>query len=312
MRTVFSNSEVAHVWAQQCQESGRNAGDTFFFENKTIYSWGRGLPIAEYKIMPNGKAVIMFDDYNYSNSTCKHQDHTIQAIRGNGYRVIYMPSETWDNYEKGVKYLVEQIQDKMDRCSRARENAKWLLRDCAGYISRLHSWGKLHNEHPTYKFSDVEKAAVVRAHEMKAKLAKRDRERMLAQHRKTEREITDLKDLCGGDVNAYWRKFGKIPSGFSTYSHLKDTLCRVVKDEVVTSRGAKVPISHAIRLLRIVKKYRDSGKQYIAHPSHPIHCGYYTLDSVNHNGDIKIGCHTIKWDEVDILGRQLLPEVFGV
>ena len=38
MKTVFNNSEVCHVFAQQEQEYGRSGN--IFFEGKKIYSYG--------------------------------------------------------------------------------------------------------------------------------------------------------------------------------------------------------------------------------------------------------------------------------
>ena len=58
MQTVFNNSMVAHVWAQQTQAHGRNAGNTFYFEGPTIYSYGEHFPIATFVTTPKGAQVL--------------------------------------------------------------------------------------------------------------------------------------------------------------------------------------------------------------------------------------------------------------
>jgi hypothetical protein len=76
--------------------------------------------------------------------------------------------------------------------------------------------------------------------------------------------------------------------------------------------NARVPIEHAKRLLKVVKLCHDKSKAYEIDPNHSVRIGYYTVRSISADGDIVIGCHDIKWDEVEILGRQLLPDLFGV
>lgn len=67
MKHVFNTSEVAHIWAAQSQQSGRNAQGNFYFEGQTIYSYGRHFPIAT--IVGND---VLFTDKSYSNTTAKH------------------------------------------------------------------------------------------------------------------------------------------------------------------------------------------------------------------------------------------------
>lgn len=40
MKTVFSNSEVPHVWARQSQEEGKNSNRNIYFTGPKIYSYG--------------------------------------------------------------------------------------------------------------------------------------------------------------------------------------------------------------------------------------------------------------------------------
>jgi len=65
MKKVFNTSELPHVWASQKQNEGK-AG-SFYFNGKTIYSYGSHFPIATI----DGDNVL-FTMRTYSNTTAKH------------------------------------------------------------------------------------------------------------------------------------------------------------------------------------------------------------------------------------------------
>lgn len=85
MKTVFSNSELAHEWAYQSQNNGRTTNHSFYFEGRTIYSYGGHFPIASFD--PNNNNVVFFTTRSYSNTTAKHISLTLHAI--NHKTVIY-------------------------------------------------------------------------------------------------------------------------------------------------------------------------------------------------------------------------------
>lgn len=76
MKQVFNYSEVAHIWAAQSQQSARNQGNNFYFEGKTIFSYGRHFPIAT--IMED--KTVLFTLLSYSNTTAKHIRLTESAV----------------------------------------------------------------------------------------------------------------------------------------------------------------------------------------------------------------------------------------
>jgi hypothetical protein len=64
---VFSNSMVAHVWAQQTQIMGRNAKRTMWFEGSTLYSYRT--PIASIVKDKDGATVVLLSERRYSSTT---------------------------------------------------------------------------------------------------------------------------------------------------------------------------------------------------------------------------------------------------
>lgn len=75
-RTVFDNHGVAHVWAQNNQESGRSGNGQFYFDGPALFSYGQHF-LAGF-IMPDGTALLNTD--SYSISTSRHQSYAWSAV----------------------------------------------------------------------------------------------------------------------------------------------------------------------------------------------------------------------------------------
>lgn len=107
-KTVFTLSEIGHVWAHQSQASGRTATrqsrdsydtvNSVFFEGTTIYSYGKHYPMAQYvgvwkrKNYPEQRIYLM----NSEDSTVTTQQHMSMVRRAIGYnggvKVFTVPS----------------------------------------------------------------------------------------------------------------------------------------------------------------------------------------------------------------------------
>lgn len=74
MKTVFSNDMVAHVWASGNQESGRSNNGNFFFNGRTLWSYGSHFPVA-YR----GEVATFHNADSYSVSTSRHQSEAWHA-----------------------------------------------------------------------------------------------------------------------------------------------------------------------------------------------------------------------------------------
>ena len=81
-------------------------------------------------------------------------------------------------------------------------------------------------------------------------------------------------------------------------------MLRIDVDEVVTSRGARFPVTHAKRALAFVRKIRESQKAYVRN-GHTIHLGPYALDRIEPDGTVKAGCHVVSWKEIERIASDL-------
>ena len=120
MKTVFSNSEVAHVWAQQNQNEGRNPGGSFYFYNKTIYSYGRHFPIATF----HDSGAVLFTTQGYSNTTSRHISHVCSAISHK--TVVYMKNIVTGKGSKSehvlnIQDFFSNLRDYVGKQERARK-----------------------------------------------------------------------------------------------------------------------------------------------------------------------------------------------
>jgi hypothetical protein len=65
---------------------------------------------------------------------------------------------------------------------------------------------------------------------------------------------------------------------------------------VETSKGARIPTAHAIKLWERIVKIKKSGIPYEG--TGALHAGQYKVNRIDANGDTTIGCHFIKYDEL--------------
>ena len=72
---------------------------------------------------------------------------------------------------------------------------------------------------------------------------------------------------------------------------------RVKGDELQTSRGASVPLAHAVKAFRVIKRLRSKGESYERN-GHTIHLGHFALDAVDNAGNVRAGCHEVAWEEI--------------
>lgn len=79
MAEVFSNDMVAHVWAQQRQPSGRSNNGNFYFEGRTLYSYGTHYPVGIFAAV--GGPVFLNSSKSNITTEGKHKGPARYAVR---------------------------------------------------------------------------------------------------------------------------------------------------------------------------------------------------------------------------------------
>lgn len=79
MQTVFTNDMVAHVWAQQRQQSGRSHNGNFYFKGRTLYSYGTHYPVGIFAAV--GGPVFLNSSKSSITTEGKHKGPARYAVR---------------------------------------------------------------------------------------------------------------------------------------------------------------------------------------------------------------------------------------
>lgn len=323
-RHTVTSSEIPHLWYHQAQDEAHNSSKTFYFEGKTIYSYGTHFPIASLVENKKGEKAVLFTTDTYSHSTSGHKNAVKAAIPADA-TIFYLP--LYHHYSRQEGFVTEYLA-KFARL--IKEASAAILTPRIREATRLKHFGEAQHlaeeanrfaiffgEKPRFKVSEsvdalkadmeaYQKREEVRiAREAKAR-EKKEKAR-LEQYRKEHAEDLQLwlnGERCKADPYGLTRAFG---TAFLRVIHEEDGLDNPA--EVETSLGVRVPLAHAKLVLRIVLKARETKIPYQRN-GHTIHIGHYALDSIDIEGNVMAGCHNIKWTEIERFANKygLMPE----
>jgi hypothetical protein len=308
MRNVLRNhQEVAHVWAQRSQESGK-AGN-MFFEGESIYSYGRHFEIARHV-----SGAVLFTTASYSNSTAKHKNYTRRAV---SHLTVFTVPSMFDHkanaeaYLKAVDRWIAEARKSIYsgyRIDAARNESREAMRYARhfkkGVGARL--FKKIQKQFEARWFTPREVAAM-RAKEEKYKAGKDARQEARrsaeqARYARTEarrRAEVETFNLWGEEIEALtaeaFRNGQSVPR--DSWSYDAPVLLRLIEDgkTIETSQGAYVPTEHARGLWTLIQKGSDIKD---------IRIGSYKVSGV-HDGKLVIGCHKIPLREVARMAFKL-------
>ena len=275
MKTVFSNSQLSHVWANQLQNFGR--GSSMYFEANTIYSYGQHYEIAQVIASPNCTKVYFVNSNGYSNTTAKHTRHVVNAIpdyfpsfnvpfKNNKFSIDYLPEIIDNMMLQGKKYLQQQI------------NARTYF----GYFSSA-----------SQLFEDVDLICELFDLPKPQRPSNYLDAQIKAQHlRETQNEREEkkaAKELQKSlELLTKWLNHEYNGTLYNIPVHL-----RVSNDGklIETTKGAKVQMSEALRLLSKLRSGEDVNGYKID--------GFTVIE--NNANAVKIGCHEISWNIINKL-----------
>lgn len=331
MKKVFSShAELAHVWAGQKQENGRSSSGNMFFEGPSIYSYGRHFEIARWYGKGPG-AVVLFNSASYSNSTCKHQNHTARAI--NHARVFRVPSMT-DHGANVCAYLakVEEARAAALRAVKygpmhkaaaeraAKEAAQYVdafkkhvpakLRDEVKRTLKLVQQGKLFTAAEMARIAasderrrDADEKARVRREEQRVNWEKTRAERAayeaspayLIDKAHNEAAQEELERTAPLKLDAWARGEVVDKSAWAYYWNDLPTRLRLDDGRVLTSRGAQITERKARELWAALVRGVDVAGVELDH---------YTVTSWD-GARLIVGCHDIERAELERMAAAL-------
>lgn len=281
-KTLSDRNEVAHFWANKVQSEGK-AGNMFFQDGK-IYSYGHHFCIARH--IPG--AVVM-TTRGYSSSTRQHISKVRSAARHLRTVYAYDPSEsaTRNRAESmgqinNVLTLNEKKSIRQTTIDKNKAHALHIATQFNDYLAALPKAERTVKPINTAKL-DQFRALMIK--EQKAK--ERAREKEIAKRAKAEIEyMADWRKDC----TMYTQGMYSLPVAL-----------RLNGDSIETSKGARIPVSDAIRLWPIILRVKSGNKDY--QPGMAI--GHYRLTQIKTSGDLVVGCHDIAFAEIEAMSKLL-------
>lgn len=129
----MNNSMVAHLWANEKKESTK--GSSFFFEGKSIYSYGYHFEAGRIVRNKRGEKAYLINNERYSVSTSKHQGYIYSAIPTGSkvFSVGYNMSD--DGSMAFITSRLELIKEVIEKYKKARTSLSY--RDVWGVFRNL-------------------------------------------------------------------------------------------------------------------------------------------------------------------------------
>lgn len=298
MKNVFSNAQCAHVWAQQTQKSGRSSGDSMYFEGDSIYSYGAHYLMAKL-FRVKGQRIAVINSNGYSMTTAKHTAHVRDALRGLDVLVMTLPDPSAIKSAANVKYLKDGVELRYAHCeANVRVDSKNDIRDRLANITteikRVNMYLKVMGLKPI-KLNEKRYAAIKKHLEARFKrylelqtpemIAKRENDKVKRAEAKVRKSETEVRDSI-----VAFRQNGIIRGVLATLPY---ALLRIQGSEVMTSRGARVPLDAA----------REAVKRLLTpQVFEPFAIGQFQVEDVIFNNElndtvIQAGCHRILLSE---------------
>lgn len=281
MKTVYNNQALAHIWASNNVPEGRNPGNTFFFNENGIYSYGKHFMIAKRH---NDRTVVMTLQ-RYSNSTAKQMSYVLRAI--SHLNVVYCQDP-----EASVIWNKRAALDKLDEALSGLEK-KGIRQTTKDKIrAQAHHIATQFNEYYAAVGGDC--GPIELGEDFIEQYKEMQRQEQAAKQKKIEAQKKEAQENLD-----LWKE-GHFPPMTGFHNH--PVVLRIKEEAIQTSHGAEIPVRYAPRLWKIIESVRQTGAttNYTG-----VTLGHYTLNTIYADGSIKVGCHNISYEELHRMAIQL-------
>ena len=283
MKTKFnSNSELAHIWANEVQDEGE--ANSMFFNGGRLFSFRTCFAqiVGDY---------IIFNNHCFSSYTSRHQQKARHAIHGKTIINIDLPGRGRDHLKFNqadfneilVEYSEGEAEENLIKASRARKH-----RDI--YLSRAND---------IYKSLKQYADAFGLVYELPGNLDQL--EKAAAEAAKNRAELEKAKRAARIIEQA--ENLEKWKNGEDVRTYFEITALRLKGENIETTRGAVIPADHACKIWPLLSALKAAGKTYTrGEKSH--YLGHYVINTFD-GKNLTVGCHVIPWAEVEKMAHVL-------
>ncbi|MES2395874.1 MAG: hypothetical protein V4549_07720 [Bacteroidota bacterium] len=287
-KTVFPTNEIAHLWANKTQSEARNSAYNLFFDNESIYSYGRHFLIAKHVTNSAGKTAVLFTKNSYSNTTAKH----IGLVRSASSHLdkIYVPDPANDKYKNFASWISE-IESIASNLVKAKKPEIYL-----NQISVINSEVKAYT-----KFFDMDMpenlltALNIANKEQYTEYKNSALERAEKEKKEQENEALKKYKLELKKFRAF--AIGAIYNAFIGIDYLR---YNEKSKRIETTQGVQIPVGIAHKFYKHIKSVNKKGgctdcKGKLMN---------YDVKQIN-SKFIEIGCHKIEIKEIEKIATLL-------
>lgn len=294
MATRFNNHMAAHVWAQQSQPRGQSNNGNLFFEHDTLYSYSYGFPVGRFVANARGERAVLLNSRHYSVTTSAHQQLARMAVDGLGLPIFKVPGCLMQHAEN-LRYFETRAIESFEKADRARVNRAWRLEDANDYLGAARRYAKFFDLDWDWAGADQARARWQREAAEQAEQERQYREAL--QRARLERQRAER--ITQREQFRAWQK-GERDYAPSAYNEDDEgsAYLRVRGDKLETSKGAEVPLDHAKRAFRLIKRCHDRGEGWRPN-GHSVCVGHFTVDEITAEGNVRAGCHYITWPHIE-------------
>lgn len=301
MKTVHPYRQVAHLWANQSQETARTSNGSLYFKGRELWSYGSHFMIARHI----GLGIVCFTLREYSTTTARQISQAKSACR---HLTIVYANDPRDSIEANMRAARSAIIDALDASE--RKGIRKTTR--AAHLARALQLAEQANEYYRLASANGEDTGAALPIDVNCDDMKAARE--TARKVDAERKAQHIRDLEAS--LAQWRRHEVIAR--TGLTNLPPALrLNADRDIVETSHGATVTAAEVRAFLPFVLNVRRSGKAYQAPTTFVrgvlgqtrnlavTQVGAFPLREIRADGSVVIGCHDIAWSEVEAIAREL-------
>jgi hypothetical protein len=286
MKTKYSsNRELIHVWAHDSSPEIMKQANSVTCHNNILYSYSTAIG----QIVNND--TVIYNTASYSNTTSKQQSLMYQSTSHYLNR-IYLDIHKYDlNHlifsQNSFNNLIlepnlKQASEFLVKASRSKKYKDFYSSKALSIFDNLERYALLFNL--AYELPNVDaltESAIKADKEAKA-------QEKIYKAKRIQQQAEALED---------WRL------GLDVRNHFEVTALRIKDDVIETSRGAKIPLEHAVKFWGLINSWHQKGIVYVK-DHHSIHLGNYCVNRFE-NDILTVGCHQIPYSEIQNIANQL-------
>jgi hypothetical protein len=305
MKQVFNTNEVAHIWANQQQNEGRNSAGNFYFRGQTIYSYGGHFPIAT--INDN---TVFFTLRSYSNTTAKHIQKARAAV---SHKTIIYCIDVPENFkyltavhEANLNYWKKNIKAMFAELGNKRNKAESRVNTIGYNVAQLQAYCSYFKMPVKDKeLKDLLKLAaspdfVNEARQAGEKAAELTAKRMKQAVKAFEQYISLWREYKDEEIKELP---SKVKDLCNFYNNNQQAFTRLryntAENRLETSKGVQIPAEIAKRAYIQLNGCMEGNCKDISVP-----VLHYTITETTKD-TIKAGCHTIPKTDITYIANLL-------